>query len=275
MKVSKQFESLYGSLIQIADVKKNGNSSWGEKEGYADNSVRLAWYTDDEKFDPISSAELPIWGLIKLLKASSESNLLSVEQSSEIIGYLNDAIYRKTKNNSIYLNCNINVHSNNDFIEYWSQRYSYKYEELYDKNINKPLTEASLIDLFTWKNGTLLSEKKRESVISNYVLSKNDDIIENDYLSPNNEGGPIWNIFFLHCRKNEQFPIFDQHTYRAMHFMKSNEIAEIPNEKKEIYSCYRQEYIPFFNSFEYDDKRQIDKALFTFGQYLKAIRNYV
>ena len=51
-------------------------------------------------------------------------------------------------------------------------------------------------------------------------------------------------------------------------------IKEIPNTKKNIYHIYSNEYIPFFNMFEFE-KRETDKALFTFGQYLKVVKKFV
>ena len=38
--------------------------------------------------------------------------------------------------------------------------------------------------------------------------------------------------FFLHCVKLEVFPIFGQHTYRSICFIKEMKIIEIPNTKK-------------------------------------------
>lgn len=77
--------------------------------------------------------------------------------------------------------------------------------------------------------------------------------------------------FFLHCVKLEVFPIFGQHTYRSICFIKEMKIIEIPNTKKNTYRIYSNEYILFYSMFEFD-KRETDKALFTFGQYLKAVK---
>jgi hypothetical protein len=234
----------------------------------------LAWYNESGGFDPISSAEIPIWGLSKLIKAASENHLCSVEQCSEMIGYLNDSIYRSTLKDKYNFNFSISVHSKNEFIEYWSQKYTYKYENKYIENISNPLTEDSLLKLFEWKNGTPLSQNKKNSIIENYPINKNDNL-EERYLNHNESGGAIWNIFFLHCKKSFIYPIFDQHTYRAMYYILNKELDELPLKKVEIYDCYKNIYIPFFNSFEEEDKRKVDKALFTFGQYLKIMKKFV
>lgn len=94
MKVSKTIKSKHGSKIQIADNRYDGNSSWGEKGGHDEPSIRLAWFNENGRFDPISSAEVPIWGIIEMLKKASENDLFSKEESAEMIGFLTSAIYR-------------------------------------------------------------------------------------------------------------------------------------------------------------------------------------
>ncbi len=94
MKVSSEYDSQYGSKVQIADNKKKGNSSWGEKDDYKDSSVRLAWSNNNGGFDPISSAELPMWGLIELTKAAAQNDLLNKSECAELIGYFTASIYR-------------------------------------------------------------------------------------------------------------------------------------------------------------------------------------
>ena len=159
------------------------------------------------------------------------------------------------------------------FIDYWASRYSYKLESVYKENIGKKLTSEKLLRLYEWKNGGKISHSKLTSIQENYIGNKTFELeeLKNKYLNKNNPGGPIWNIFYLHCIEPKVFPIFDQHTYRSMYFIKEITIKEIPNTKKEIYKIYCNEYIPFYSVFELE-KREIDKALFTFGQYLKAVK---
>jgi hypothetical protein len=95
MKVSDQFDTLYEGKIQIAKNSDGGNSSWGIKDGTKEDSIRLAWYTKSGRFDPISSAELPMWGLKELVKVVSEKDMLSKSDIDELIGYLTASINRQ------------------------------------------------------------------------------------------------------------------------------------------------------------------------------------
>lgn len=42
MKVSDEFNTIHNGKIQIAKNTNGGNSSWGEKEDYSEDSIRLA-----------------------------------------------------------------------------------------------------------------------------------------------------------------------------------------------------------------------------------------
>jgi hypothetical protein len=77
----------------------------------------------------------------------------------------------------------------------------------------------------------------------------------------------------MHCIDPKTWPIFDQHTYRAMRFMKSGKLEEISSAKTEVYDTYKNEYIPFVKTLN-SDQRKIDKALFAFGQFLKMASAY-
>lgn len=95
MKVSQEFPCEDRCKIQIADKRKNGNSSWAEKTENTESSVRLAWYNDNGGFDPISSAELPIWGLLELIKVTAKEDLMERDELAEVIGYLTASLYRQ------------------------------------------------------------------------------------------------------------------------------------------------------------------------------------
>ena len=96
MKTSEDFACSNGGRIHIGEVKKGGNSSWGEKEGYKEDSIRLAWYNKDGGFDPISSAELPLWGLKELVQEVAKRDMISKADLAEIIGQLTASVYRQT-----------------------------------------------------------------------------------------------------------------------------------------------------------------------------------
>jgi hypothetical protein len=174
-----------------------------------------------------------------------------------------------TMNLSFHIDCQ----GIDKFIEHWSSKYTYFEEHKYDKNIGKPLTEHSRMELFEWKNGSILSGKKIESINKNYPLYFEGNI-EDRYLCHKESGGAIWNIFYIHCLNPKQWPLYDQHTFRAMQYMKNGQITEIGNNNKQKFESYTKEYIPFIQSFGDIDRRQLDKTLFTFGQFLKIANKY-
>jgi len=107
-----------------------------------------------------------------------------------------------------------------EFVDFWSQQYNYSKESLYDDNIGKELTEERILELFRWKNGSILSQKKLKSVYDNYI---NDTTVFPEHPSDEftkeqlmKSGGAIWRIFWLHCHYPVRFPIYDQHVHRAI-----------------------------------------------------------
>lgn len=55
--------------------------------------------------------------------------------------------------------------------------------------------------------------------------------------------------------------------------MKTGEPREIPSGKAEIYASYQGEYIPFVKRLNVH-QRKIDKALYSFGRFLKLANLY-
>ncbi len=163
------------------------------------------------------------------------------------------------------------------FLRHWSEKYSYSDENLYKSNVGKPLNAQSIEELFTWKNGGPISQKKLRSIRSNYLPLHPVEAreLEDRYLNPKMSGGAIWNIFFLHCIDPKKYAIFDQHTYRAMRYIQSREIQELPTSKARIYQIYRDEYQVFVKELAAQDLRTVDKAFFAFGQFLKLARPYI
>lgn len=169
------------------------------------------------------------------------------------------------------------------FLRYWACRYRDPQRDTthYDPHIRANLQADwnALKALFEWKNGGTIAEKKLKSVCTNYFKGWTpDDRLECRYLDPDNmNGGPIWNIFYLHCRNPDKYPIFDQHTYRAMRFMETGSLEELTSKsskagRTEVFNSYRH-YISFVEKFD-ADKRQVDRALFTFGQFLKLAKSF-
>lgn len=184
----------------------------------------------------------------------------------------------------MYFSVEISMNSCKEFVDYWKKKYRYPNETVYKCHIGEDLTREyeSLEKLFVWKFGRgglfpsqqINIDKKIEWLKSDSVKNcTNKQIIEkaeNKYLN-RKEGGAIWNIFFLHCLDREKWPIYDQHTYRAMKFIKTGEIPEDENNDYEKYENYRKKYIPFFKSMVEECKpREVDKALFAFGKFLKT-----
>ncbi len=135
------------------------------------------------------------------------------------------------------------------------------------------MTAKSRLELFEWKNGSVISTNKLESIDKNYPLSFNGSR-EDRYLSHKKPGGAIWNIFYLHLLDNKRWPIYDQHTFRAMTFMKTGRIVEIGSTNKQKYYSYTTEYLPFINGLGITNHRKLDMALFAFGQFLKIANRY-
>lgn len=172
------------------------------------------------------------------------------------------------------LSFSIEFDSPERFLEHWSRNYPDSYDPVkYEPYVGRPLSEASRLLLFEWKNGSVLSKRKRVSVLKNYPLSFPRDALERRYLNARSAGGAIWNIFYMHCIDPASWPIFDQHTYRAMNFMKTGRLAELPQRKAEIYEVYKNEYVPFVRLLN-SDLRKIDRALFSFGKFLKLAGRY-
>ena len=161
-----------------------------------------------------------------------------------------------------------------EFIEFWSLRYQYAEEHLYNENIGQELTERRILDLFRWKNGRRLSNKKLASVHQNFVARCDElaqlqpNINANKFLEHFTNGGAIWRIFWLHCWQPERFPIYDQHVHRAMVFVQNGVREEIPRYDPRKIESYLQSYLPFHANFNYLDGRAIDKALWAFGNFL-------
>lgn len=164
-----------------------------------------------------------------------------------------------------------------DFVRFWRQLYIYPNSEIYDLNILKPLDENRIWSLYRWKNGTEISAKKRQSIESIYIRALGDAFPSLGTVEEGQEylrtirGGAIWDIFWLHCINPGIFPIFDQHTYRAMARIKSLDLEEIPTGRDAKLNAYFCHYIEFVKeSFPGEDLRAVDKALFAYGRFLKT-----
>lgn len=162
-----------------------------------------------------------------------------------------------------------------EFVNFWSQRYIYPEQQLYYENIGCELTEERIFNLFLWKNGVRLSERKRNSVQENFIKRRSQleqfkiNTSPREFLEVFREGGAIWRIFWLHCFRPDRFPIYDQHVHRAMAFIQNRVIEEIPQYDPRKIDAYIDRYIPFYEKFAMVGPRNLDKALWSFGKFIK------
>lgn len=173
------------------------------------------------------------------------------------------------------------------FVSFWSERYNQgKYsDDEYFRNLNLEglLSEDNIRYLWEWKNAGPLSPKKKpviEKTINKLTeinkfrkLSRinNNDIDLFYKLTSEIVGtGLIWRIFLFHIARPDEFPIFDQHVFRAFNFINESavDISAVP-ESMEDYNNYRDF---FWNFVKESNKhwREADKALMAFGQFLKS-----
>jgi hypothetical protein len=83
-------------IIEFAVPAHGGNSSAGEKYGgEPEKAVRLAWRNADGSFDPISSAELPSWGLMDVVTACAQADFLTAREALELIAALSESAQRQ------------------------------------------------------------------------------------------------------------------------------------------------------------------------------------
>jgi hypothetical protein len=183
-----------------------------------------------------------------------------------------------------HLSFEISFSALDPFLDHWAPRYRYAaHEQLYEDHIGKADLKndwKALKALFTWKNGREIAKPKLASVRANYFecWAKDADL-ERRYLDPRQGGGPIWNIFYLHCRFPERYPIYDQHAHRAMVYVQKRLIGrDLTKEPRLfVYESYTQRYRPFVDDISRKsgrDLRTVDRALYTFGQFLKLARPY-
>ena len=134
------------------------------------------------------------------------------------------------------------------------------------------LTDDRIAQWFKWKNGSPLSQAKTQSILR---YSSPEERISHDtsadelraFLS--RPGGVIWRVFWLHLQHPELYPIYDQHVHRAMAFMLNWPEIEIPASDAKRIRNYLEYYRPFFSRFQECDSRLVDRALWSFGLFLK------
>jgi len=171
-----------------------------------------------------------------------------------------------------------------DFINKWSRHYNYSNEWRYNNHITNVLDdEVSFIELFKWKNGTgdtiyskkmnVVNEwKDKLGILRSLRKDFSWEVFETEFKPT--QSSTIWKIFLLHLINQEEFPIFDQHVFRCYHYFQTGDIEEISTRRQDVFSSYKNDYQPWFNSLrnEYNlNPKLMDMSFFTFGQLLKRL----
>ena len=167
------------------------------------------------------------------------------------------------------------------FVDFWSDYYIFSPKDnLYTDRINKSkFTKTDIEMLFEWKNGMKVNGHIPKQASIDKVVSRLTQVnklkahFDLTYFKKHfSDIAAIWQIFLLHIIQPTQFPIFDQHVYRAHIFLVNKTITEIPNHQPHKLKYYHNNYLPFFDTLksEITDLRKIDLALWAFGKFLKT-----
>ncbi|MBK7344264.1 MAG: hypothetical protein IPJ06_14940 [Saprospiraceae bacterium] len=116
-----------------------------------------------------------------------------------------------------------------EIIKDWQPVYKYRRPELYEDNIGNGLDSKEYFQkLFNWKNGRKLSKSKQELINrfwkkKSVLLSLRDNIDMVQFVAEFNPGknACIWKLFLLHIDRPDEYPIYDQHVYRAYEFIET------------------------------------------------------
>lgn len=178
------------------------------------------------------------------------------------------------------------VSSLKDFIDYWEKTYQFPHEEKYQL-INNSITNTSIKELFDWKNGfeinnhhtkskTVADIQSKVHILQDLRSGEHSELHSSEVFNKHfGKISPIWKIFLLHIINKNQYPIFDQHVYRAYRYILDGVASsELPLYPNSVFNIYIEHYRPYFfkinKECKYDDIRTIDKALWSFGRFLKS-----
>jgi hypothetical protein len=173
-----------------------------------------------------------------------------------------------------------------EFIEYWKSQYNYPRMELYNNNIIlQQLDLPNLRELYEWKNGMKLSSAKSRSLtkiaaelplINHYKMKGIDQVEFNkrfDWMST------VWKVYLMHIISPTEYPIFDQHVYRAFCYLQKQVKEDSLGTNKQKETIYYEHYIHFYGDFkdasEKFNEKEIDSALWAFGKFLSMYPNMI
>lgn len=136
---------------------------------------------------------------------------------------------------------------------------------------------------FSWSNINIDFEKYRNDAnFLNQCFDFRDGVIDGheffEYLREKKIFGKslVLQVFLLHLLRPSQYPMIDQHVWRAMRVFHAN--LKSIYEKPKTWSDYKQ-YMEFFNNVVKSlkgeghiqfDKQTIDRALMSFGKWIKS-----
>lgn len=192
-----------------------------------------------------------------------------------------------------------------EFVECWSRYYKYAvkipdtdtlinyFEEI---NPCEELTEENVIRLLRWKDPKYLTktiksgsnkDSKNDRVVR--VLKKlatlnsfrNGAIDEEEFKETSSTffpNGVIWEIFIFHICKPFEYPIADQHVFRAFDYHKECNL-KISWKKYEGYKSYFGELLSKLHNnskpknIDLNKYKELDNALMVYGQFLKKYQS--
>lgn len=167
------------------------------------------------------------------------------------------------------------------FIDHWSNIYESNLDSSYWEHIKLTNYEEDINALFEWKNGMVLSERKKNTLQKKVLskldfikaLKKSDSIQLEDFLNEFKNLSAVWKIFLLHIIKPELYPIYDQHIHRAYNFihgLEYNNISASSFKDKDKLDFYFTSYLKFIEKNRKVNLKRLDEALYTFGKFLRT-----
>lgn len=173
------------------------------------------------------------------------------------------------------------------FINFWKQFYydpHHEDEKYYYPYINNLSKEDFLDKLWRWKMqvpyfNNRSNQRKLELMKQNKAeirsFRKSETTFNKLYSFSRKffRSGVVYSVFLIHICKPEEYPIFDQHVYRAFHFIKNRKIVKEPRSFQN-YLDYR-DFILRIHRKHSLNLRDIDKALMAFGKFLENPLKYL
>jgi hypothetical protein len=172
------------------------------------------------------------------------------------------------------------------FIDFWKQFYDDRQhpdEKFYFPYIND-LSEGDFLDkLWRWKMGLHFKNKSNQKVLN--LIKENTETIRNfrkseptfnelyEFSEKIFKSGIVYRIFLVHICKPNDYPIFDQHVFRAFNFLVTGKITNMPTNIKD-YLNYKKFVLKIHRQYDLN-LRDIDRALMAFGQFLNNPKKFL